>query len=174
MSSPIRPFRVYALFAVLLLALCAGGCGYGFGADQPSVLKPVEEGELPTIKIRSVDNPTMNASLSHYIRTELRDEMAARQLARWVDSGPADYEIAVVIDKYTYRTWLSRTDYVAQLFSANLQMSATLYRGGTDTVAWSGSRSYSQTYQRMDQQTAARDLVRELIRRLTTRMRQKF
>ena len=166
----------YGLLSVLVVVLlCLSGCGYTMGTDSPSVLAPEEKGVVPTLKIRGIDNPTMFAWLPHILRTQLRDEIAARGLARWVDSGPADYEISVRVDKLTFRSWMSQTEYVTLLYSPSMTMSLTIYKGNTADVVWrSKNESYSQTYESINEQTAATVLARELIRRLTTGMRQAF
>ena len=166
--------RSVSFLLLLFFALTLSGCGYTLGADTPSVLTPVEAENIPSLKIRNIDNPTLFPWLTYAVRTQLRDEIAARNIARWVDSGPADYEISLKVDRYTYRSWQSRTDYTAMLYSAQIIMNATVYKGNSATVVWNGWQSYSQTFERVQEESAANALVREIIRRLTVNMRQKF
>lgn len=162
-----------ALACLTLLTLAA--CGYGFGADSESVIKPTTEGALPTLKIKSVDNPTLHTWIAHIVRAEMRDEIAARGLARWVDSGKADYEISFKVDSFTFRSWLTDSDDVTMLYSAAMTMEAILYKGNTNEEVWrSGKTSYSQSYERVQERTAASDLTRELARRIASNLQHSF
>lgn len=167
--------RRAASVALLFCVLLAGGCGYGLGTDGPSVLPPPPGGGLPTIKFKSVDSPTMHSWLPHIIRTELRDEIAARDLARWVDSGPADYELAVKVENFLFRSWITNSDDSTMLYSASIAMQGTVYKGNSTEVVWnSGVVSYSQSYETVQERVAASDMTRELARRFTSAMRQAF
>ena len=162
------------LLLPLCLALFLGGCGYGLGSDADTVLKPIEPGVLPTVKIKSVENPTLYPWLSYVIRSEIRDELAARKIARWVDSGKADYELALKVTQFTFRTWITNAQDATMLYDANLTMEAILYQGSSNKQVWSSLSSYNQTYDTVQERTAASDLVRELVRRTVLAMRQSF
>ena len=169
------PLRTVVRAALLLGVLALAGCGYGFGAEGPSVLASPEGGGLPTIKFKSVESPTFHTWLPHIIRTELRDEIAARDLARWVDSGPADYELAIKVNRFTFRSWVADKDSNTMLYSASMSISGTVYRANSNAVVWSsGNIGYSQSYETVQERTAAADLTRELARRFATAMRQAF
>ena len=160
---------------VCLAALTLASCGYGFGADSPSVLEPPSPGVLPTLKIKSVDNPTLYPWLPHILRAEVRDEIAARDIARWVDSGKADYEITIKVERFTFRSWLTDSDDVTMLYSANMAVEAIIYRGDSNQEIWrSGRINYSQSYERVQERAAATDLTRELVRRLASAMQHAF
>lgn len=161
--------------AACLLALSLAGCGYGLGADSPSVLTEPVPGTLPTLKVKSVENPTLYPWLSYVIRSELRDEVAARSLARWVDSGRADYEISLKVQSFTFRSWLTNREDQAVLYEASMIIEAIVYRGDTNAEIWrSGPIAYNQNYENVQERTAAGDLTRELVRRLLTSMRRAF
>ena len=176
--------RVLVLFGFLALA----GCGYGFGADGPSVLTtptkgptstaavlPSITGDLPTLKFKSVENPTLLPWLSYVIRTEVRDELAARKLCRWVDSGKADYEVSIKVDRFTFRSWITNSDDATMLYSADMSMNAVFYRADSNEIVWqSGNISYNQSYDAVQERAAAGELTRELARRLASSMRQAF
>ncbi|MDR2799799.1 MAG: hypothetical protein LBB52_00850, partial [Desulfovibrio sp.] len=80
-----------ALGLCLALALFCAGCGYTLASDSPSVLGAGTK----TLKVKGVDYPTLQPWLPNSIRSVLRDEVGARYLAQWVDSGPADFEIQI-------------------------------------------------------------------------------
>lgn len=178
MSSPVNASasRLRIPRVLLLVGLLAlSGCGYGLGTDGPSILKGPAEGGLPTLKFKSVENPSLYPWLSHIIRTELRDEIAGRELARWVDSGKADYELAVTVNSFTFRSWLTDSDDATMLYSASMSLSGTVYEGGSNKVVWRSSGiSYSQSYETIQERTAASDLTKELARRFASAMRQAF
>ena len=192
MWSPIKktcsPLYLASRFLVLFGILALAGCGYGFGTDGPSVLTtptkgptssaaalPPLSGDIPTLKFKNVENPTLFPWLSYVIRTEVHDEFAARKLCRWVDSGKADYEIAIKVDNYTYRSWLTDTDNATMLYTAAMTLNATFYRADSNEVVWqSGNITYSQSYESVQERIAASELSRELARRLASSMRQAF
>lgn len=169
------PLVAICFLALFLGVLVLGGCGYGLGTDGPSVLDAPEGGGLPTIKFKSVETPTLHSWLPHIIRSELRDEIAGRDLARWVDSGRADYELAIKVNTFTFRSWVRDRDDDTMLFAASLSFQGTVYKGNSTEIVWqSGSIGYSQTYETVQERVAAGDLTRELARRFATAMRQAF
>lgn len=166
-----KALRTAVLFGILALA----GCGYGLGTEGPSVLDTPAEGGLPTLKFKSVENPTLYPWLSYVIRTELRDEIAARDIARWVDSGKADYELAITVENFVIRSWLTDTDNATTLYSASITLRGTVYRGDSNEEVWrSGTLQYSQSYDSIQERTVAADLTRELAHRFASAMRQNF
>jgi hypothetical protein len=176
MSSPTDGRRrlsraLLALFAALFLA----SCGYGFGSDGESVLEARSPGILPGMKVKTIENPTLYPWLSYVIRTELRDELAARRVARWVDSGKSDYELSVKVSNFTFRSWLTDSNDATMLYAASMTLEGIVYRSDTNEEVWrSGMLSYSQNYDRSQEQAAAAELTRELMRRLTSAFRNVF
>lgn len=178
--SPHTSFRLCrsVFFPALLLctALLFAGCGYHLGADAPTVLnKNSTSKELPTLKIKEVENPTLFPWLNYMLRSYLRDEVGARYVAKWVDSGRADFEISIKVDHYTYRSWAIDNKDIPLLYDANILLNATVYRGSTNEVVWrSGPMTYAQTYEKVAEKAAAEDILQNLIRQLVDRMRQEF
>ena len=167
--------RLGYMVALCLLAMSLTACGYGFGSESASVLTPASPGVKPTIKVKSVENPTLYPWLSYALRSELRDELAARNMATWVDSGKADYEIALKVDSFTIRSWLTDSDDATSLYSANMNVIAIVYKGDTNEEVWRSSNiSYSQSYESVQERAVAADLTRELVRRLVLNMRRAF
>lgn len=167
-----RALRALLLFAA---ALSLAACGYGFGTEGESVLEAPAPHVLPTMKIKNVENPTLYPWISHVVRNEIRDEVAARNLAAWVDSGKSDYEMALKVERFTFRSWLTNKDDETMLYSGSMTLEATIYKGDSNAVVWqSGAISYSQNYERVQERVVAADLTRELARRLASRMRQDF
>lgn len=151
------------------------GCGYGFGTETASVLEPTAPGTVPTIKVKTVDNPTLFPWLSYVVRSELRDELAARGIATWVDSGRADYEITIKVDSFLFRSSFTDDDDKTTLYSASMGIEGTVYKGDSNEEVWrSGQINYSQSYETVQERVAASDLTRELVRRLITHMRRAF
>ena len=168
-------FRATARAMLLLCLFALAGCGYGLGVDGASVLETPAGNGLPTLKFKSVESPTFHTWLPHIVRAEIRDEIAARGLARWEDSGPTDYELAIKVERFTFRSWITDKDDTTMLYSANMALSGTVYRGNSNEVVWnSGNISYSQSYESVQERAVATDLTRELARRFAIAMRQKF
>lgn len=176
MLSPTKITHALARLLILCLTLTAlAGCGYGFGTDAPSVMPSLIPGALPTIKVKSVENPTLYPWLPYVIRTELRDELAARRLGQWVDTGRAEYEIAIRVENFLIRSWLLDSDDKTSLYSASMTMEGIIYRGDSNEEVWrSGKIGYSQSYESIQERLVAEDLTRELIRRLLSAMRNAF
>lgn len=164
--------------AVLLCLLCLalGGCGYTLGSESASIFsKHSGSSQLPTLKVKDVDNPTLFSWLPYTLRNELREEIAARNLATWVDSGRADYEIELKIDSYTYRSSVYDPDDETLLYSATISVEATVYESGNNRVIWrSGRVSYSDSRESLEEKGAATYLVQNIARQLADRMRQAF
>ena len=170
LSSRNALWAAFALLAVLLLGLSS--CGYHLGADSPSIFKNSSK----TLKIKGVDYPTLQQWLPFTIRSALRDEVTARHLVQWVDSGPADYEIQLRVDSYTTREWMrDEIDTITQLYDASMGIEAIVYDGSTNKELWrSGIVYYSERLRDPNEQLAAGELVTQIVRRIVDRMRNKF
>jgi hypothetical protein len=171
-SLPLGLWFVFFCAAALPLA----GCGYQLGADAPSLFnRNGTARELATLKIKEVENPTLFPWLNYTLRNHLRDEVNARNMAAWVDSGRADFEISIRVDHYNYRSWFHDEKDMPLLYEADITLEATLYKGGTNEVVWrSGLVTYRQTYETVNQTLAANEILQNLIRQLVDRMRQDF
>jgi hypothetical protein len=161
--------RPALLTGLLLLAVLWGCAGYRLAADAPSVFGQGEK----TLKVKGVDYPTLHPELPYRIRSILRDEITARHLAAWVDSGPADFEIQINVISYTSRQWMrDRLDRTV-LYSTTMTLQAIVYEGSTNNVVWrSGSVSYSDSIEQA--QTDVDPIIVQTIRELVDHMRNKF
>ena len=162
---------------VSLVLLCAvtllfcGCAGYQFAADSPSILGDGTK----TLKIKEVDNPSLEAWLPHSIRSVLRDEITARHLAVWVDQSPADYEITIKILAFTSREWMRDEYDVAVLFDNTLSIEAIVYDGATNKEIWrSGSISYSDRSDEPGAKAGAESIIQQVSQRLADRLRNTF
>ncbi|MDL2313716.1 LPS assembly lipoprotein LptE [Desulfovibrio sp. OttesenSCG-928-C14] len=152
-------------------AVSMGGCGYGMGGGESSVLGP----NSSTLKIQGVEHTTVYPWLGQVIRTKLRDEVAARNLAVWVDSGNADYSIQIKVSNFTVRTALHDDERRAVLSTAMLQLEGVVRRSADNTEIWrSGLISYSDTVESVNEEQAADALAAQAVRILVSRMRQNF
>ncbi len=174
MLSSSSNYKVRTSFVLLLaFSLLAGlaSCGYKLASEAPSVIGDGSK----TLKIKNVDHPTMHAWLPYEIRSALRDEINARHMARWVDSGPADFEIEIKVLSYTMREWMrSELDY-SMLWTANLRLEAIVYRGADNVEIWrSGPMSYNDIVENPEEKGAAGDLIVQLVRRIVDKLRYTF
>ncbi|MDR2160757.1 MAG: LPS assembly lipoprotein LptE [Desulfovibrio sp.] len=184
MSSPADPGRrrafplfpggavLPALLLALLSSLVLNGCaGYRLAADSPSIFGS----GMKTLKIKEVDYPTLQPWLPYRILSLLRDEIAARNLAVWVDSGPADFEIQINVISYTSREWMRDEDDRTMLFSNSMTLEAIVYSGSANTEVWrSGRLSYSDRDENSDARLAVGDIVTQIVRMLADKMRETF
>jgi hypothetical protein len=163
----LRPLLL-ALAAALLTAACAG---YRLAADAPSV---IGDGAR-TLKVKAVDYPTLHPWLPFAIRSRLRDEVNARRLAQWVDSGTADYEIQINVISFTTRQWIRSELDTSLLYDSSLIIEAVVYEGSSNKEIWrSGKISYAERLEKADDRLAAEDLITQVIRELADKMRNTF
>lgn len=157
-----------ALALVCLLGACAG---YTLEADSPSIFGSSDK----TLKIKEVDYPTLQPWLPYVIRSSLRDELNARHLVTWVDSGPADFEMHIKVISYTTNEWMRDEIDHTLLYSSSIFIEATLYDGSTNRVVWrSGQVGYSDILEQANERMAANDLVVQIVRLLADKMRNTF
>ena len=167
LSSPHRAL----LICMTLMSLVLSACGYKLAADTPSILGDGTK----TLKVKEVVNPTLEAWLPATIRSALRDEINARHLAVWVDSGPADYEISIDIKGYTSHEWMSSRYDVSMLYDNTITLNATIYDGTTNTVVWrSGNISYSDRSEETSRENTTGDIVTQIMSRLAEKLRNTF
>jgi hypothetical protein len=170
-AANIPPLRVCFCLAWLLVAAAFSGCGYRLAADSPSI---IGDGTR-TLKVKGVDSPTLHPWLPHAIRSELRNEIGARHLARWVDSGSADYEIQINVINFSTSEWIRTKFDTSQLYSTSLTLEAIIYDGSTNKEIWrSGHLSYSEYEEHANEKAASGDIITQVIRRLADTMRSTF
>jgi hypothetical protein len=105
----------------------------------------------------------------------LRDEVNARYLARWVDSGSADYEIQINVLSYTSRQWMRSKLDTTILSDTSLTVEAIIYDGSTNREIWrSGKITYSDRLDTPDSKIVAGDIITQAMRMLADRMRNTF
>ncbi len=156
---------------MLLLTLLLGGCGYHLASSSPSIIGDGTK----TLKIKGVDSPTLHAWLPNAIRSRLRDEIGARYLAKWVDSGSADYEIQINVLDFSTREWIRTEQDTSQVYSTSLRIEAIIYEGSTNKEIWrSGSIGYSEYSENADEKQASADIITQVVRKLADKMRNTF
>ena len=127
------------------------------------------------MKIKGVSNPTLYISLEHQLRGAFRDAIANRKIARWQDSGLADYELQINIIRYTMDGWGYSQSGDSVMYRAYAVMEAIVYSGETNSEVWrSGQISLSRTYDTDNEMDAAYALSLELVERIVDRMRSVF
>ncbi len=167
-----RMLCVLSTVALLAALSTLSGCaGYNLTSEETGIFGDGSK----TLKIKSVDNPTMYSWLPYMLRSALRDEVAARSLAVWKDDGRADYEVKLRVHYFRLRGDVRDSDDRTQLYTASMAAEATVYDGVTNAVVWeSKTVSYSDSYDTYNEREAAERVGIELVRRLVDRMRQHF
>jgi outer membrane lipopolysaccharide assembly protein LptE/RlpB len=164
-----RPARTITAL-VLALGLCA--CGYtlrGQRADPSSAGAPDR-----SIRLLEVNQPTIYTDLVYILRSQLRDEINARGMAVWKDSGQADFGLILDVVSFTVNAYgQSRSENL--LYTAYMSMVFQLVDGQTHQQVWtSGQISYSERYTNVNEEEAVRELAASIIRRGTDRMQMFF
>lgn len=173
MWSPTERFAIHRYFAGLLLvfAVLSGGCGYHLASSSPSILGDGSK----TLKVKGVDSPTLHAWLPNAIRSRLRDEIGARYLAKWVDSGTADYNIQINVADFSTREWIRTEQDTSQMYTTSLTIEAIIYDGSNNKEVWrSGHIGYSEYSEMADEKQASSDIITQVVRRLADKMRNTF
>ncbi|MGJ3523928.1 LPS assembly lipoprotein LptE [Nitratidesulfovibrio sp. D1] len=165
------PCALASLVAVALLVSLTSCAGYNLTSEETGIFGDGSK----TLKVKAVDNPTMYPWLPYMLRSALRDEIGARQLAVWKDDGRADYEIKLRVRHFRLRGDVRDSDDKTQLYTASMSAEATVYDGATNAVVWeSRIVGYSDSYDTYNERDAAAKVGAELVRRLVDRMRQRF
>ena len=179
-ATSARPVEsVVRLLPVLLLSLLlvtlAAGCGYTWRGQQDSHAEQSLLGDgSKTLKIKSIEQTTLFAWLPYQVRSQLRDDITQRGLAKWVDSGAADFTITVKINSFQIRSYGQYKDHNL-LFTGTINAEFLLYNGNTNTLAWrSGPMYYSENYETANEEEAVREVVKMIVRRGVDRLQQKF
>ena len=108
------------------------------------------------------------------IRSQIRDDINARGLAVWKDSGETDFTLTVRVPSFQIRSY---GEYKNQtlLFTATIRMEFIVFDGKTNTEVWrSGLNSYSEQYENANEEQAIRETVRMAIRRCMDNLQQRF
>ncbi|MDL2306737.1 LPS assembly lipoprotein LptE [Desulfovibrio sp. OttesenSCG-928-C06] len=169
----LRSRAGFLILAALLVlpALYLGGCGYGFQAGKPTVLGEATS----TLSIKGIEQPTLYPWLSQILRSNIRDEVSARKVAVWVDSGKSDYSMQINVKRFTIRESVSNKHDDSLLFRASMIVQAIVYEGNGNTEVWrSGDISYAETYDTYYERTAAELLSKRIAERLVSSLRDKF
>jgi hypothetical protein len=165
-----RSMLLFLSLFCLMACLCVS-CGYHLAADSPSVIGDGSK----TLKVKGVDYPTLQPWLPYIIRSNLRDEINARHIARWVDSGPADYEIQIKVIAFTSREWMRSSVDATLLFAPSMTLEAIIYKGDTNKEVWrSGLISYSDHMENPDEKSGGDELLTQIVRMLADKMRSAF
>lgn len=171
MLSPANPAPRLFAGLLLLYALLLGGCGYHLASSSPSIIGDGSK----TLKLKGVESPTLHAWLPNSIRSRLRDEIGARYLAKWVDSGSADYEIQINVLDFSTREWIRTEQDTAQVYSTSLTLEAIIYEGSSNKEIWRSDRiSYSEYGEQADEKQASDDIIDQVVRKLGDKMRNSF
>lgn len=167
-----RPALPVIVLLLLLVGTLLEGCaGYRLASETPSVLGDGKK----TLKVKGVDYPTLHPWMPFAIRSRLRDEINARYLAQWVDSGSADYEIQINVISFTTRQWIRSELDTSLLYDSTMTIEAILYEGSTNKEVWrSGKIMYSERTEETDDKVMAGDLITQVMRMLADRMRNTF
>ena len=173
-----RPFLAMTL-PLALAALCPGllaGCGYTWRGQKGNLPANSVLGDgNKTLRMGAVEQVTLYPWVPYVIRSQLRDEINARGLARWVDGKNADYTLGVKVTGSTIRSYSDTASGMAQLSQVSVSIVFTVYDGHTNKEVWSsGPVVYRDTFEFENDETAVRETLTECIRRGVDRLQQRF
>jgi len=159
-------------YIALLLPLLLVGCGYSFGEQGQTVLKP----EYRILAISGVENPTTITWLEPRIRKLLKDELTNRGNITWTDNRhKADAWINIKVNKYYRPTAVAGSSDQTLRSSANFDFEATIKSATDDSVLWnSGQISQDWPFYPGQETEADEEVTRLGIRRLADLMSQNY
>ncbi|MFQ9868819.1 MAG: LPS assembly lipoprotein LptE [Bilophila wadsworthia] len=96
--------------------------------------------------------------LTYQVRSLVRDDINARNLAKWVDDGQADYTLTVRIPSFKVRSY-GQYRSASQLYTATISIEFIVYDGKTNTEVWrSGSIFYEENYENANEESAIKSI----------------
>jgi len=166
--------RLLPLFLALFFCVLSAGCGYTLRGQQDAIPADSVLGDgSKTLRIQSVEQTTLYAWLPYMVRSELRDGITQRGLARWVE-GPSDYTISAKLTSCTI-TNENNASGAPQLYTVSIAMVFTIYDGHTNTPIWTSNPvGYSNSFQYESESEAVRQVVEECVRIGLDRLQQRF
>ena len=169
------PSQALALSFVLLLCLGLAACSYSWrGQEQSTATHSVLGDGSKTLKIREVEHSTLYQWLPYTVRSQVRDEINARKLAAWLDSGPADFELGIRIPRFNISAYGHSRDN-NQLFTVSMHLELVVYDGHTNQQVWnSGLVTYSENYQSVNEERAVDEALRMILLRAVDSMQNTF
>ena len=125
-----RLYRLAAgLLSGLLVCLMLTGCGYVWRGQEGSLSENSVLGNgSKTLKIKSVEQTSLYPWLTYQVRSLVRDDINARNLAKWVDDGQADYTLTVRIPSFKVRSY-GQYRSASQLYTATISIEFIVYDG---------------------------------------------
>ncbi len=180
-----HPVSVYAgnglrrlaagLLSGLLVCLILTGCGYVWRGQEGSHSESSVLGNgSKTLKFKSVEQSTLYPWLTYQIRSQIRDDINARNLAKWVDDGPADFTLTVRVPSFQVRSY-GQYQSATALYTTTINMEFIVYDGKTNTEVWrSGNISYSENYENSNEETAIKNILEMTVRRCVDALQQRF
>jgi hypothetical protein len=166
----MRSVLLPALACLFLLA-----CGYRWqGFDEPAARSVLGDGSS-TLRIGVIEEESLYPDLPYYLRSLLRDEINLRKLARWVDSGDADYVMDVRVSSFQIYAYVSDADAASLLNAAAVELELVVRHGTGGSVAWSsGNIVYSEHYEDPREAEVIREVLEQAVNRALDGMQMEF
>lgn len=171
-----RLYRLAAgLLSGLLVCLMLTGCGYVWRGQEGSLSESSVLGNgSKTLRIKSVEQTSLYPWLTYQVRSLVRDDINARNLAKWVDDGPADYTLTVRIPSFKVRSY-GQYRSATQLYTATINIEFIVYDGKTNTEVWRSRKiHYSEKYENSNEESAIKSILEMAVRRCMDALQQRF
>ncbi len=165
-----RAAQTPRLLLCLLLLAVLSGCGYGFAGNDSTVLGSGKA----TLKLTGIEQPTLYPWVGYTLRSAMRDEITARNIAAWVDGGSADYNMHLRVESFTIRSSVKSTTDATLLYDGTVVITAIVHNGSDNIENWRSTVTYSNTFETDAEDKAASQLFTQAVRRLADNMRRTF
>ena len=170
-----RLYRLAAgLLSGLLVCLMLTGCGYVWRVRKLPVRKQRARQRFQDAQNqkRGTDLALPVADLSGPLAGTGRHH--ARNLAKWVDDGQADYTLTVRIPSFKVRSY-GQYRSASQLYTATISIEFIVYDGKTNTEVWrSGPIYYEENYENANEESAIKSILEMAVRRCMDALQQRF
>ncbi len=128
-----------------------------------------------SLAIEKVENPSLDPSLEHRLRTKVRDELASRGLVLWEDAAQADARMYLRIHHVLDRARVKDEDDETLKSYVEVQMDSTIRRREDNALLWqSGLIEVQWSYTGLDGSPALDQALDLAVRQLADRMGQAY
>lgn len=159
---------------IFFMSITLSACGYTLqGTQKTSAITVLGSGNK-TLAIESVEQASLLPWISHYLRTQIHDEVNLRKIARWVSIEDADYLMQVRFPSFKTRAFISGQEDETLLNSVTVELDVQIYDKNKNIIWSSGPVFYSKNYENVREDEAIREILKEAVYILLDRLQFEF
>ena len=161
----------FVTHVIVILFLFLSSCGY-----KPLYqLSSIFPDNNATLRITSIENPTLISSLPYHFRSTLTKVIAERSIAILKSDPPSQYEMEIIIHSYRAVPRTIVQDDIILLYSIEIVFEAIVYETAKGTPFWrSGKITTSDIYQTFTSEIVIPGLINDAVNDLINSMQLRF